>query len=206
MIADVAEGKRDLRRRLRAARAARDDREQVAGRLLAAAIGAGLLDPDGQPGHVGPVRITAYVAAPGEPDVSAIRGSVQAAGGGVLLPIPQDARQLGWAPDEGQYVRAGILQVPMPDGPAIGFGAQFLVDWGVGVVLTPALAVDGAGTRLGQGGGFYDTLLATLPPGIAVVAVVHDEEVLEAGAIPRDPHDAAVTTVLTPSGLISLPG
>lgn len=206
MIADVAEGKRDLRRRLRAARAARDDHDLVAGQLLACAERAGLLDPDGQPGRVGPVRIAAYVATSSEPDVAAIRQAVLTAGGTVLLPIPAADRQLAWAPDEGTYVAAGALQVPTPTGTPVGVGPQCLADWGVGLVLAPALAVDATGTRLGQGGGFYDVLLAGLPPGIAVVAVVHDEEVLDAGAIPRDAHDRPISRALTPGGLLSLTG
>ena len=205
MIADVAEDKRALRRRLRAGRAARDEHGPEAGQLLATATRAGLLDPDGRQGRVGPVRIAAYVADAGEPDVSAIRQAVLAAGGTVLLPVPQPQRQLAWAPDEGQYVRAGVLQVPMPAGPVVGVGPQCLASWEIGLVLTPALAVDRAGTRLGQGGGFYDVLLAGLAPGIAVVAVVHDEEVLDAGTIPRDAHDTPVTRVLTPTGLRTLP-
>jgi 5-formyltetrahydrofolate cyclo-ligase len=205
MIADVAEGKRDLRRRLRAARAARADHDPVARQLLASALHAGLLDPQGQPGRAGPVRIAAYVATGGEPDVSSIRQAVRTAGGTVLLPIPLADRQLGWAPDEGHYVRAGALQVPMPAGTPVGVGPHCLAQWGIGLVLTPALAVDAAGTRLGQGGGFYDVLLASLPPSITVVAVVHDEEVLDAGAIPREAHDRPMTRVLTPSGLLSLP-
>ena len=204
MIADVAEGKRDLRRRLRAARAARDDQDLVGGQLLACAVRAGLLDPDGQPGRVGPVRIAAYVATAGEPDVSAIRKAVLTAGGTVLLPIPQAQRQLAWAPDEGAYVTAGALRVPMPVGIPVGLGPECLADWGIGLVLAPALAVDATGTRLGQGGGFYDALLAALPPGIAIVAVVHDEEVLDPGAIPRDAHDTPIIRALTPSGLLRL--
>jgi 5-formyltetrahydrofolate cyclo-ligase len=67
----------------------------------------------------------------------------------------------------------------------------------------PALAVDGAGTRLGQGGGSYDRALARLGAGARrlVLAVVHDDEVL-AGPLPREPHDVGVDGALTPSGLV----
>ena len=72
------------------------------------------------------------------------------------------------------------------------------------LVLLPALAVDGAGTRLGQGGGHYDRTLALLPstrPGRPVLAaVVRDPELLPAGALPREAHDVPVDAALTPSG------
>ena len=53
-------------------------------------------------------------------------------------------------------------------------------------MLAPALAVDGAGRRLGQGGGSYDRALERA--GAPVVAVVFDDEVLD-GQIPVEAHD-----------------
>ena len=62
------------------------------------------------------------------------------------------------------------------------------------LVLVPALAVDGTGMRLGQGGGSYDRALArTSAP---VVAVVFGDEVLE--SLPAEDHDRSVDGVLTP--------
>lgn len=61
-------------------------------------------------------------------------------------------------------------------------------------VLVPARAVDPAGRRLGRGGGFYDTLLASLPTQVRVAAVVFDcQRVAE---VPVEAHDARVPQVL----------
>jgi 5-formyltetrahydrofolate cyclo-ligase len=207
VTADLAQAKRAARAEVRRRRAgARQDPATVAGALLVAARAAGLLDARAD---ADAATIAAYLAAPGEPDPAAIRAAVRGAGGTVLLPIPLPARTLGWALDDGRWVPGERFPVPQPAGPSLGTGVGPLVAAGVGLVLAPALAVDRSGTRLGQGGGYYDTLLAALadvaePP--RVVVVVHDDEVLPAGALPRGEHDAPVGEVLTPSGLVTLRG
>ncbi|QWW20592.1 5-formyltetrahydrofolate cyclo-ligase [Schaalia sp. 19OD2882] len=72
------------------------------------------------------------------------------------------------------------------------------------VVLAPALAVDASGTRLGQGGGWYDRALLHVREGVPVVAAVFDEEVLPAGTIPRETHDRSVNAVITPTRVLLL--
>jgi 5-formyltetrahydrofolate cyclo-ligase len=211
MITDVAGDKTQLRRRLRAQRASALAPSGEPASLLRVAADAGLLDPSGRPGEIGPVTITAYVASAGEPDLTPLRAAVRAAGGRVLLPIPRPGRRLDWAEDDGGYAWDGALPVQVPTGPALGCGARFLCEQGVRLALVPALAVDGSGTRLGQGGGFYDVVLAELAGitarsssggGIAVLAVVHPSEVLESGVIPREPHDVTVAGALTAEGLL----
>ncbi|MGO1480609.1 MAG: 5-formyltetrahydrofolate cyclo-ligase [Brachybacterium sp.] len=97
------------------------------------------------------------------------------------------------------------------DSPARGFGRepdgdrlgpQALSE--AALVLAPAVAVDRSGTRIGHGAGYYDRALTSVPPGCSVLAVVHPEELLDAGALPRAPHDAPVPEVLTSDGLVCL--
>jgi 5-formyltetrahydrofolate cyclo-ligase len=214
MIARVAVTKKQLRARLRAGRSDPGHRAAAASTaraLLVTATSAGILSGDGRSDTVGPLVMTAYIPSPGEPDVSAICSRVQQAGGRVLLPIPRAGRQLEWALDDGEHRRDPSLPVLVPAGPAVAAGAVGLLEQAVQLVLVPALAVDGAGTRLGQGGGFYDRLLADLAgapspegPQLRIVAVVHDEELLPAGSIPRESHDLPVGTVLTPTRLVDL--
>lgn len=175
--------------------------EQAQG-LLATALAAGLLDPHGRAGVVGPVRVAAYIASPGEPDVGGIRRAVRAAGGAVLLPIPLRGRVLAWAPDDGRYADDPRLPVAIPRSDPVGTGAAALGAARIDLLLVPALAVDRAGLRLGQGGGYYDELLAQVGPGTTVLAVVHDEEVLQVGDIPAHPHDQSVPGVLTPTRVL----
>jgi 5-formyltetrahydrofolate cyclo-ligase len=74
------------------------------------------------------------------------------------------------------------------------------------VVVVPALAVDRAAHRLGQGGGSYDRALARRHPAALVVALLHDGELWAADAVPVDPHDIDVDVAVTPSaGAVRLP-
>lgn len=63
------------------------------------------------------------------------------------------------------------------------------------VIVVPALAVDGAGNRLGYGGGFYDGALPSLAPPALRVAVVFDFQLLaDLPTMARDiPMDVVVT-------------
>jgi len=73
----------------------------------------------------------------------------------------------------------------------------------VRTVLVPALAVDRRGVRLGRGAGFYDRSLAFRDPVARLIAVVRDDELVD--ALPVEPHDVPMTHALTPGhGLISL--
>lgn len=94
------------------------------------------------------------------------------------------------------------LRADGSEGP--GLGSDAIGD--ARVILTPALAVDHSGTRMGQGGGSYDRALARRHPHAVVVAIVNDEE-YAVQPLPRDGHDVRVHAVITPgSGLTPIPG
>jgi 5-formyltetrahydrofolate cyclo-ligase len=65
------------------------------------------------------------------------------------------------------------------------------------VVLVPALAVDGRGSRLGRGGGSYDRALARVFGRVPTIALLYDDELLD--YVPAEPHDRAVRAVAQPS-------
>jgi 5-formyltetrahydrofolate cyclo-ligase len=67
----------------------------------------------------------------------------------------------------------------------------------IGLVLVPGLAFDGAGRRLGYGGGYYDRFLRqTAAPrvGLTFDCLVLDQ-------VPEEPHDVRVDLVLTETRL-----
>jgi 5-formyltetrahydrofolate cyclo-ligase len=68
------------------------------------------------------------------------------------------------------------------------------------VLLSPLLAVDRNGYRLGYGGGFYDRTLARLRSFKPVVAIglAFDEQMVD--AVPHADYDERLDWVLTPSG------
>lgn len=68
------------------------------------------------------------------------------------------------------------------------------------VVLVPLLAFDGAGYRLGYGGGFYDRTLSSLRRRKPIIAIglAYDEQRID--AVPHSDYDERLDWVLTPSG------
>lgn len=60
-------------------------------------------------------------------------------------------------------------------------------------VVMPALGADARGTRLGQGAGYYDAFLRDL----AVPRILLTYEACVVDALPAEPHDVPVTTVVT---------
>jgi len=85
----------------------------------------------------------------------------------------------------------GMLE-PAPDLPSVD-PAQ------VDLILTPGLAFDHQGGRLGFGGGFYDRLLPLATQGLRV-GITYDELVLD--AVPMQAWDCRVEWLATPGGLI----
>lgn len=68
------------------------------------------------------------------------------------------------------------------------------------ILLSPLLAFDGHGYRLGYGGGFYDRTLARLrglKPVVAIGLALDEQKV---DAVPHADYDERVDWVLTPSG------
>ena len=172
-----------LRAEVRARRRARaaDDLE-VQARLLAAHA-ASL--PSG--------TLAAFVGVGGEVPTLPLLDALAAAGRRVLLPVTLDDMTLDWAEYAGADALApagfGLLE---PTGPRLGPSAIAEA----AAILAPALAVDRAGRRLGQGGGCYDRALPFATG--EVIAVVADDELLD--AVPTEPHDLPVDAILTPGG------
>jgi 5-formyltetrahydrofolate cyclo-ligase len=145
--------------------------------------------------------LAAFVPDPTEPGHGRLPAALAALGARVLLPVvPPAGRELDWAVDTGRLApgRFGLLQ---PVGPRLGPGALGAAD----VVVVPALAADRSGTRLGRGGGYYDSSLVHARPDAVLVALLFDGERVD--ELPAEPHDRPVTAVVTPSGgWADLPG
>lgn len=107
---------------------------------------------------VGAVRVLAgYVPLATEPLDLRTLDELSAAGARVLVPIVAGAEPLDWC----AYpcpVPLGPFGVAAPAGEPLGTAAALEAD----AILIPALAVDGAGRRLGRGGGHYDRTLTEL--------------------------------------------
>lgn len=203
--------KAEMRRRVRTARAqlpAETTAER--GEAMAAALQR----------HIHPEAVVAgYVPMPGEPDVMPFLERHTARGGSVYLPIiPAAGRILGWAPWHPQTPMRRHHRMPISEPEhSCPLTPQELVARASTltcpiplVVLVPTLALDTTGARLGQGGGYYDTTTAQLNvilpqhPELTceLIAVVHSEELMTAGAFPVEPHDLRATRAVTECRII----
>jgi 5-formyltetrahydrofolate cyclo-ligase len=142
--------------------------------------------------------VALYVSIATEPGTGPLIDGLRERGRRVILPVVQPDWDLDWAvyagPDDLARAR-GLLE---PVGERLGPEAVATAD----VVLTPGLAVDRAGMRLGKGAGCYDRALGRVPVGTFVCTLLYDGELVD--EVPAGPHDRPVTAVATPSGVTRL--
>ncbi|MEU0099511.1 5-formyltetrahydrofolate cyclo-ligase [Streptomyces sp. NPDC006267] len=187
-----ASAKNSLRRELLAARALLT--KEDAHRAAAVLAGTALHLPELADART----VAAYVSVGREPGTRALLEVLRGRGVRVLLPVLLADNDLDWAAYEGpEHLLSAGRGLLEPDGPFLGPAAVLDAD----VVLLPGLAVDGAGMRLGRGGGSYDRVLARLTAAgahPALVVLLYDDEVV--ARVPSEPHDHPVDAVVTPAG------
>jgi 5-formyltetrahydrofolate cyclo-ligase len=145
-----------------------------------------------QAGALPPGRIVAvYRAIGSELDVEALALALIQAGRELCLPavVERDAPMIfrRWTP--GEPLEMDEAGVPAP------FPLAEIVD--PDLILTPLLAFDAGGGRLGQGGGYYDRTFAARPDVVRVGFAFAGQEV---EALPVEPHDIRLHGVLTETG------
>lgn len=147
--------------------------------------------------------LAAFYPMEKEPDISGLLACFDP----VLLPVLacEDGtllREPHWA----LHSRGDELTRPNPRFPAQSRApireAQALE--AASVVLIAGLSVDEAGTRLGQGGGWYDRALLYKGVSAPVIACVFDWEYRGKELLPHEDHDIPVDGVITPSHFIKL--
>ena len=142
-----------------------------------------------------------FVPTPLEPDMSLTLGLFEH----VLLPVLLDEAGAPVGEPRWGLWEAGRALVTLgrppaqPDGEVLGAESLKEAD----LIIIPALAASADGTRLGQGGGWYDRALMHRSPGVPIAAVIFDDEVLEAGIIPAEAHDVPVDVIVTPTQTIA---
>jgi 5-formyltetrahydrofolate cyclo-ligase len=172
--------KRELRAMLRQARSSRVANPQDAAVFAAHGLAA--------VGEVEAATVACYVADPVEPPTALLRADLRASGVRVLLPRVSGT-DLIWVVDRGdEHLEVGAYGLLEPQGDAVALADADLV-------LAPAAAVDRRGGRLGRGAGFYDRALGHRRAGVAVLALVFDEEILP--EVPTEAHDVAIDGALT---------
>lgn len=181
--------KDELRREIRTRRRARSVEERALAGLAIAEHAAPYLQ-----GH--PVTVTSFMSLPTEPQTDALNRRLLDAGTRVLVPriVGSDLHWVELAADSEFTI--GAMDIREPKGPAVPLRA-------VRAMFMPALAIDGDGNRLGQGGGFYDRALAAVARhrdgGPLRIALAFDDEIRE--WLPTEWFDSPVDVVITPAGV-----
>lgn len=147
--------------------------------------------------------LAAFYPMEKEPDISGILASFDP----VLLPVlAREDGTLLREPHWALHSRGDELARPNPRFPAQSRApireAQALE--AASVVLIAGLAVDEAGTRLGQGGGWYDRALLHKNASAPVIACIFDWEYRGKEWLPHEDHDIPVDGVITPLRFIKL--
>jgi 5-formyltetrahydrofolate cyclo-ligase len=185
--------KSDLRTMARSRRAelARDLDHDAASAAVARAVLRFVPDP---------CRVAVYESLPDEPPTGLLIERLLDSGHDVIVPVTLEDWSLEWRPARAGEVgdRTTVTRrAPLADEELLGTAALGTCD----LVVTPGLAVDQHGTRLGQGGGCYDRALAHVDPDVPVVTLLHDGEFSEED-LPREEHDRPVDGYVTTSGRV----
>lgn len=191
---DVTEAKDELRRAIRA------ERDKRSPKTLARAADDFAQVVGDMPQLRGVSCAAVYVSRPKEPGTIALIERLAQRGVEVLLPVLGAGLQRDWA----WYTATDDFAVrapgrpPEPAGPPVGADALGEAQ----VIVVPALAVDTAGARLGQGGGWYDRVLVHANPTAPTVAMVFPEELYDAEVrpLPQQEHDRRIDLVATTAG------
>ncbi len=135
--------------------------------------------------------VAVYRAIGSELDADALSLALMRAGRILCLPVvverdaPMTFRR--WSPGEPLEMDEAGVPAPFP------LAGEVTPE----LILTPLLAFDAEGGRLGQGGGYYDRTFAAMPDAVRVGFAYAGQQVEN---LPLEPHDIRLHGVLTETG------
>jgi 5-formyltetrahydrofolate cyclo-ligase len=142
--------------------------------------------------------VSGYHALGGELDPRPLMRRLRAAGAALALPVTldRDAPLMFRRHEPGERLVPDALDVPSP--------APEAQEVEPDLVITPLVAFDRAGGRMGQGGGFYDRTLEALRKRRPVFALGLAYAGQEVARVPGEAHDQMLDAILTETGYIQV--
>ena len=145
-------------------------------------------------------RVALYVAVKGEIDTSALMLSAWREGKKVLLPLCSREKkgEMRFVPCAGpESLVPGQFGIPEPVSPREEQGETPVPD----LIIVPGVAFTQNGSRLGQGGGYYDRLLGTAPyAGSFRLGFAYGFQIV--GRLPEEAWDLPVQALATEEGIL----
>ncbi len=170
----------------------RDIREEAAARDPDAAEKLANIFPMKLLERYGPV-VAGYVAIGSEIDPGPLMERLENSGAQLCLPRVEPDGSMTyrlWSPGEPLENRPFSLKEPPEDAPIVE----------PTLILTPLLAFDRMGARLGYGKGHYDRTISTLREKGRVFACALAYPAQLVDALPTEPHDQPLDWAITPEG------
>jgi len=139
--------------------------------------------------------VASYAPMANEADPALLHDAAVAHGHAIALPHITDRhapmRFLGWTPGDPLVPGPHGLRQPRDDAPALT----------PDIILTPLVAFDARGNRLGQGAGYYDRAFATLPKALRIgVAWAMQQR----DSVPAERWDMPLHAVITEHGWMEI--
>lgn len=189
----------DAKARLRAGMRSR--RVRLSPAVVAEAGAAVARRLESLPAIAGARRVAAYRAVRGEIPLDGLLEGERREVFTLPRVVGDDLEFLAWC--EGQSFVPGSFGIPEPvNGEIVAFDDH-------DAVLVPLTAFDGRCHRLGQGGGFYDRALASLPSGAgaarpAAIGVAYSFQ--QVARVPQNRWDVPLDAVATDAGIVIADG
>ena len=139
--------------------------------------------------------VMAFWSFGSEVDTAPVLERLERAGKRIVLPRVEGEDVVAVIYAVGDEVAAAAFGAMEPTGTALVAPDE------VDVVITPGVAFDRAGRRVGYGGGFYDRFLPKTREDVAAVAIAFDVQLVD-GALPAGAYDRPVDAIVTESEVI----
>ena len=140
--------------------------------------------------RLGATCVSGYAPIRTEIDPSPIHDQLNAQGVALCLPVVQAAGQplsfRAWRPGDAMVPGAFCAPIPEADVAAVP-----------DLLITPLLAFDTKGYRLGYGGGFYDRTLEILRTEGRAIALGFAYDAQRVDQVPREPTDQRLDAIVT---------